>query len=249
MTATETIQSYKASSANPFYHFFWGIRFFFIGLRMLLRNPALIALSLIPIALTLLLLLALVFGCVWIVGQIFSGWIPDDYRGFAQAIILVLAFLLSYFLYLPLARVLMAPFAEAISRKTHCISTGEIGFRSDVNWIRAIKEGLKIATLHIVVGGFALALNFIPPIGPVIGIAIAIALCGLDFLDVPLSARGIEFNNKLSIVWRNKSAAFGFGAASYLLLLIPGINLLSLPVGVIGATLLTDQFDLETQSE
>lgn len=216
---------------------------------MLLRNPALIALSLIPIALTLLLLIALTLGCAWIVGQIFSGWIPDEFKVFAQAIILVLALLLSYFLYLPLARVLMAPFAEAISRKTHSISTGEAGFRSDINWFRAIREGLKIAALHIIVGGFALALNFIPPIGPFIGIAIAISLCGLDFLDVPLSARGIGFKNKLGHVWRNKSAAFGFGAASYLMLLIPGVNLLSLPVGVIGATLLTDQFNLETQSE
>ena len=212
---------------------------------MLIRNPALIALSLVPIALTLLLLMGLAFSCTWIVGQMFSGWIPDEFKVFAQAIILVLALLLSYFLYLPMARVLMAPFAEAISRKTHSISTGE-AFRSDINWIRAIKEGLKIALLHLVVGGFALALNFIPPIGPFIGIAIAIALCGLDFLDVPLSARGIVFGNKLGIAWRNKSAAFGVGAASYLILLIPGINLLSLPVGVIGATLLTDQFDLDT---
>lgn len=215
---------------------------------MLFRHPALLALSLIPIALTLVLLVSLILGCVWLIGQVFSGLIPDDFKVFAQTIILILAFLLSYFLYLPVARVLLAPFAEAISRKTHSISTGETGFRSDVGWIRAMKEGLKIALLHIVVGGFALALNFIPPIGPIIGIVIAISLCGLDFLDVPLSARGITFGNKLGIVWQNKSAAFGFGAASYLMLLIPGVNLLSLPVGVIGATLLTDQFDTTSAS-
>lgn len=212
---------------------------------MLFRHPALMALSLIPIALTLVFLLLLAFGCVWLIGQVFTGLIPDDFKVFAQAIILILAFLLSYFLYLPVARVLLAPFAEAISRKTHCILTGEAGFRSDVGWVRAMKEGLKIAVLHLLVGVLALALNFIPIIGQIIGLVIAISLCGLDFLDVPLSARGITFGNKLGVVWQNKSAAFGFGAASYLMLLIPGINLLSLPVGVIGATLLTDQLDLE----
>ncbi len=244
MTPIETIKTYKANSANPFYHFAWGIRFFFAGLRMLFRHPALLALSLIPIALTVLLLVGLAFGCVWLIGQVFSGLIPQDYQLLAKAIILGLALLLNYFLYLPMARVLLAPFAEALSRKTHSISTGET-FRSEVSWTRAIKEGLKIATLHLIVGGLALALNFIPPIGPIIGVVIAISLCGLDFLDVPLSARGLLFGNKLGIVWRNKSAAFGFGAASYLMLLIPGINLLSLPVGVIGATLLTDHLDLE----
>lgn len=245
MTSTETIHQYKANSANPLYHFFWGIRFFFAGLRMLFRHPALLALSLIPIGLTLVFLLALALGCAWLVGQFVSGWIADDFKVFAQAIILVLALLLSYFLYLPLARVLLAPFAEAISRKTHNISTGESGFRADVGWLRAMKEGLKIALLHIVVGGLALALNFLPPFGPVIGILITVFLHGLDFMDVPLSARGIPFGKKLGVVWRNKSAAFGFGAASYLMLLIPGINLLSLPVGVIGATLLTDRQNLD----
>lgn len=239
-------QRYKANSANPFYHFAWGIRFFFAGLRTLFRQPALLALSLVPIALTVLLLLALAFGCVWLVGKSLAGVMPADYAVFAQAIILVLALLLSYFLYLPVARVLLAPFAEAISRKTHNLSTGEVSFNADISWIRAIKEGLKISTLHLVVGAFALALNFIPPVGPIIGLLIAILLCGLDFLDVPLSARGIPFGKKLGIIWQNKSAAFGFGAASYLMLLIPGINLLSLPVGVIGATLLTDQFKPES---
>lgn len=248
MTPTETIpnyKSYKTNSANPLYHFFWGIRFFFAGLRMLFRNSGLVALSLVPIVLTVVLLLLLTVGSAWLVGQFVSGWFVDDLRVLAQVVTLVLAMLLSYFLYLPLARVLLAPFAEAISRKTHNISTGESGFRADVNWLRAMKEGLKIALLHIVVGAFALALNIIPPIGPAIGIVIAIALCGLDFLDVPLSARGISFKRKLGIVWRNKSVAVGFGAASYLMLLIPGVNLLSLPVGVIGATLLTDQLDLD----
>jgi uncharacterized protein involved in cysteine biosynthesis len=45
------------------------------------------------------------------------------------------------------------------------------------------------------------------------------------------------------VIWRNKSLAIGFGAAAYLLLLIPVVNLLSLPVGVIGATLLTDALE------
>ncbi len=208
---------------------------------MLFRNSGLVALSLVPIVLTVVLLLLLTVGSAWLVGQFVSGWFVADLKILAQLATLALAMLLSYFLYLPLARVLLAPIAEAISRKTHLLYTGQASFGADVNWLRAMKEGLKIAFLHLVVGGLALALNFIPPIGPIIGIIIAISLCGLDFLDVPLSARGISFRNKLGIVWRNKSVAFGFGAASYLMLLIPGVNLLSLPVGVIGATLLTDQ--------
>jgi uncharacterized protein involved in cysteine biosynthesis len=48
---------------------------------------------------------------------------------------------------------------------------------------------------------------------------------------------------KLGVIWRNKSLALGFGAAAYLMLLIPVVNMLALPVGVVGATLLIDALD------
>lgn len=211
---------------------------------MLVRQPALLALSLIPIALTVLLLLLLALGCMWLIGQLFSDLLGNELRLFAQVIIFLVALLLGYFAYLPLARVLLAPFSEMLSRKTHLISTGQ-EFRSGFSWGRAIVEGLKLALLHISVALAALALGIIfPPIGTPLGIVVAVFLCGLDFLDVTLSARGMPLGGKLGVIRRNKFLALGFGAASYLMLLIPGINLLSLPVGVIGATLLTDRLEL-----
>ena len=49
----------------------------------------------------------------------------------------------------------------------------------------------------------------------------------------------------MGLIWRNKSLALGFGAAAYLMLLIPVINMLALPIGVIGATLLIDALEFE----
>jgi CysZ protein len=213
---------------------------------MFIRHPSLLLLSLIPIALTVVLLLLLAFGCAWLIGQLTTGLIPDDLRRLAQAVIFILALLLGYFIYLPVARVLLAPFSEALSRKAHLISTSGVGWRSDRGWARAMAEGVKLVVFQLVITLIALALGFLfPPIGAPIGILVAVFLSGLDFLDVPLSARGLPLRKKLRLVGRNKSLALGFGAASYLMLLIPGINLLSLPVGVIGATLLTDRLDLD----
>lgn len=235
---------YRPDAANPLYHFAWGLRFFFAGLRMFVRHPSLLMLSLVPIALTVVLLLLLAFGCAWIIGLLIAGWVPDDLRFPAQAVIFILALLLGYFIYLPLARVLLAPFSEALSRKTHLISMGDGGWRSDQGWARAMVEGLKLVFFHLFVVLVALGLGLIfPPVGAPLGILIAVFLGGLDFLDVPLSARGMPLGKKLGVVGRNKSLVLGFGAASYLMLLIPGVNLLLLPVGVIGATLLTDQLE------
>lgn len=213
---------------------------------MFIRHPSLLLLSLIPIALTVVLLLLLAFGCAWLIGQLITGLIPDDLRRLAQAVIFILALLLGYFIYLPVARVLLAPFSEALSRKAHLISTSGEGWRSDRGWARAMAEGVKLVVFQLVITLIALALGFLfPPIGAPLGILVAVFLSGLDFLDVPLSARGLPLRKKLGLIGRHKSLALGFGAASYLMLLIPGINLLSLPVGVIGATLLTDRLDLD----
>jgi CysZ protein len=240
-----THRRYQSRAANPLYHFVWGLRFFFAGLRMFIRHPSLLALSLIPVGLTVVVLLLLAFGCAWLIGQWIAGLIPDDLRLVAQAVVFIFALLLGYFIYMPLARVVLAPFSEALSRKTHLISGGS-GWRSDAGWGRAMTEGLKLAVFHTVVALAALALGFIfPPVGAPLGILVAVFLSGLDFLDVPLSARGMPLRKKLALIGRNKSLALGFGAASYLILLIPGVNLLLLPVGVIGATLLTDQLELE----
>jgi len=50
---------------------------------------------------------------------------------------------------------------------------------------------------------------------------------------------------KLGVIWRIKSLAIGFGAAAFLMLLIPVFNMLALPVGVVGATLLIDALEFE----
>ncbi len=238
------MKTYDQRASNPLYHIGWGVRFFFSGLRMLLTQPSLFGLSLIPIMTTVVLLFLFALGIAWLVGGLIADALGEDLRILAQALIFGLALLLGYFLYLPVARVLLAPFSEALSRKAHAIKNGGTKYRSDLGWGRAMWEGLKLAAFQTVIVLIAITLSLIfPPVGAPVGIALAIFTCGLDFIDVPLSARGLPFRSKLGVVWRNKSLAIGFGLAAYLLLLIPVVNLLSLPIGVIGATLLTDSLE------
>ncbi len=242
---------YNPQAPNPIYHVGWGIRFFFSGLGMIFRHPALFGLSLIPIVVTVALLFSMAFGIAWFFGRWIAGafdewlWLRD----IVLAAVFVAVMVVAFFLYLPVARVVLAPFAEALSRKTHAISTGA-NYRSDLNWWRAIREGLKLALLHVLIGIAAISIGIIfPPIGAPAGIAVAVFLCGLDFFDIPLSARGLPLGRKLRVIFGNKALALGFGIAAYLMLLVPGLNLLSLPVGVVGATLLTDRIELTTGSD
>ncbi|HKE02424.1 MAG TPA: EI24 domain-containing protein [Blastocatellia bacterium] len=233
--------SYDNRAPNPFYHIVWGVRFFFMGMRTLIRNSELLSLSLIPMLLTLVLILGLAAGGAFLVGRFFRDTPDIELRIIAQVLMILLTLMIAYFLYLPVARVLLAPFAEALSRRTHAINTGQTVRRNNQGWARAMLEGLKLVIFQLVVALVALALGLaFPPLGAPIGVAVAIFLGGLDFFDVPLSTRGMRLKRKLGLIWRNKSLALGFGGAVYLTLLIPVINMLALPVGVIGATLLTD---------
>jgi CysZ protein len=241
-----TNQNYDNRATNPFYHIFWGVRFFFLGMRTLVRNPDLLSLSLVPMLLTLALLMGLIIGAAWSVGWLIRDAMRVEIRIVAQVLMLLLTLLVAYFLYLPVARVLLAPFAEALSRRSAAIDTGRAIRQNGQRWARAMWEGLKLVIFQAAVALAALALGLaFPPVGVPAGVAVAIFLCGLDFFDVPLSTRGLRLRKKLGVIWRNKSLALGFGAAAYLMLLIPVINMLALPVGVIGATLLIDALEFE----
>jgi len=241
-----TNNNYDNRATNPFYHIVWGVRFFFLGMRTLVRNPDLLSLSLVPMLLTLALLMGLIFGAAWAVGWLIRDAVRVEIRIVAQVLMLLLTLLIAYFLYLPVARVLLAPFAEALSRRSAAIDTGRTIRQNGQGWARAMLEGLKLVIFQAAVALAALALGLaFPPVGVPAGVAVAIFLCGLDFFDVPLSTRGLRLRKKLGLIWRNKSLTLGFGAAAYLMLLIPVINMLALPVGVVGATLLIDALEFE----
>ncbi len=236
-----TNHSYDNRVINPFYHIVWGVRFFLLGLRTLIRNPDLFTLSLVPILLTLVLLFAAIVAAAWMVGWLIRDAVGAELRIFVQILVIIISFAIGCFLYMPVARVLLAPFAESLSRRTQAINAGKTVKQKNQGWARAMLEGLKLVMFQLVVALAALALGLaFPPVGAPVGVVIAIFLGGLDFFDIPLSTRGLRLKKKLGIIWRNKFLTLGFGAAVYLMLLIPVINMLALPVGVIGATLLTD---------
>ena len=218
-----------------------GFKAFFAGASMLMRQPALMVLSLLPIIGTLVLIALLAFGSVWF-ANLWLASIPPDYRGIVLAIVFFGALFLGLSLYLPIARVLLAPFSEALCRKT--IQVADLGWVqfAKPSALRAIWEGLKLVTLQIIVLVVGGLLSFIiPVIGHLLWLVTLMVLCGMDFLDVPLSARGLTLREKLNLLWKYKLWAFGFGLAGYLMLFIPVVNLLALPVGIVGATMLTSR--------
>lgn len=235
---------YRPETSGALYNIRWGIRFFFSGFRMLARHGSLMGLSLVPIIFTIVALFSLAAGSAWLIGLIFDTAIFGGVRVLVQAAVFLIALVAGYFLYMPLARILLASLSETLSRRAHLINTGQSGFGVSPGWRRAMLEGVKLISFQalIIVAVIVIGLA-LPPAAAPAWFVLATFLAGLDFLDVPLSARGIPLGRKLRILWRNRSLAVGFGLAAHVMLIIPGLNIVLLPAGVIGATLLIDALE------
>jgi uncharacterized protein involved in cysteine biosynthesis len=249
------IQS-KTSEHGALDQLWLGAKHFFAGLSLLFRQRQLLWLSLVPLALTVVMLVALAAFFAWLVGGLLIGittflaGLMGQPKAVSPQLTMTLqtwSFLLGLFFastfYLPLARVLLAPFSETLCRKTHELTHAGTRYQSSLGWARAMWEGLKLVALQLVILLVGLVISFgLPVIGHLFLMLLTMVLCGLDYLDVPLAARGLPLRAKLSLLWKHKLLVCGFAAAGYVLLYIPLVNILSLPVGVIGATLLTDQW-------
>src|SRR5262245_32556723 len=105
---------------------------------MLMKHPTLLALSLTPILVTVVLIALLAVGSAWLVGQLIADAISREFRLLAEIFTFILAMLIGYFLYLHVARVLLAPFSEALSRQAHTINMGGLRYQSSQGWVRAM---------------------------------------------------------------------------------------------------------------
>lgn len=74
---------------------------------------------------------------------------------------------------------------------------------------------------------------------------VAALLVAWDFLDYPLSQRGLGLSERLSWMGRRFGAVLGFGLSAALILLLPCVGLFVLPMGVAGAARLA----VETEND
>jgi CysZ protein len=85
-----------------------------------------------------------------------------------------------------------------------------------------------------------------PPILPVVAPLQAVLVCfavAWNLLGYPLSLRGVRARSQVVLLKSHAFAVLGFGGAFALISLVPGMALLLLPAGVVGATRLTHRME------
>ncbi|MBN1810106.1 MAG: EI24 domain-containing protein [Planctomycetes bacterium] len=224
--------------------FFRGSGYVFRGAATLFRGKGLLRWAVLPIAINCLVFAGATALAVWAAAH-YAGQAVDGAwgvvlawaAGIGASIVMAAAGILTFGL---AANVIAAPFNELLSQATERLMTGETGEVKDrpfaADMARAGLAAVKLFLLEMAVTAPALLLLFVPVIGAVLFAAPASYFLALAFLDYPLDRRKLSLKEKVRRTERHMAEVLGFGLPAYLLMLVPVVNLVTVPAAVAGAT-------------
>ena len=167
---------------------------------------------------------------------------------FVRILFWLLALILVYYIFTPLALIVAAPFndylAESVERRCgiaieddrplHKQVPAEIAF--------ALKSEMKRLLFFGLVFVLLLLLNIIPLLGGLLYIIFGF-LWGCfgfayEFTGIASDRRHLSLKKKMTLLKKNTSVSLGFGLGSLILLLIPFINVIAVSVCAVSGTIL-----------
>ncbi len=238
-------------AGGPLRRLLQGFAYPFRGFRALFRHGRLLTFAILPslIALVLLVILFVVLvGYADDLTQLIWAKPEEWYLQILWYPLLALVFALSFVVgAVTLPGLVAAPLLDALSERTEAIYLESVDEKLKLSTLARdtgrvlIEEVVKIA---ILLGGHAvlLLLLLIPVVGavvyPVVSWLWTVVWLAVDKLHIPMSRRRYDLDLLLGLVRSNMSLAIGFGAAVFLILMVPVLNFMFEPVGVVGGTLL-----------
>lgn len=168
------------------------------------------------------------------------------FLGWLLKILLTIIFLIVFgFILLQFGSILGSPWYGKLSEEVEKLRLGkaeniEVGLWKDIR--RALLFELKKILLAVTGGIILFLIGFFPGIGTIIttvgSFTLTATIICLDFFDSPLERRRFSFRNKLKTVYGNLPASGSFSFSCLVLISVPLFNLLTIPLCVMGGTLL-----------
>jgi CysZ protein len=149
-------------------------------------------------------------------------------------------------LFVTLVGLLAGPFCELLSEAAEAELTGTPGPAFSLgSFLRDLIVGVSHSLRRLVAAAFGtsslFALSMIPVIGSLAAIAIGAWLSctstAYDCYDAVLARRGLAYRDKLRFLGAHRARSLGLGVTITALMLVPGVNLVALGIGAVGATL------------
>lgn len=239
-----------------------GFLYPFRGAKFVLRHPRLYGYILFPFLINLLVFtLSLFLGY-----QFFDGFILEQLPQGEEWYWAVLYYLvwfvaaigttvLVFFSFAIIGNLLASPFNDLLSEKVEAILGGEqidsSGWRAIIadSW-RIMKEEAKRMSVFAILMILLLLFNLLPGIGQAIytisSSLLLIFFLTVEYFSYPLHRQALSFKQQSRYIISHRLLSFGFGCGVFCLLAIPFLQLLTIPLSVVGATMLCTNFPPST---
>jgi CysZ protein len=244
---------------------FQGIGYPFVALPFL-RQHRLWPLAVVPIIVNIVLFVVVLALLVWLVAPWLASagaaLTPAATTGVWAAIAGFFAKLLTVLLWVivPVAilvvgaffivmvgQAVASPFLDVLSEKVESIVLGRAPPAGGVgralrSVLVAIADIVWTVIFWLAVNVPLLLINLIPLLGSaanaVLSLCFTALLLSQEFVGLSLARRLVSYPNRWRVIWANRAVALGFGVSTMLLLIVPGLNLVLLPLAAVGGTLL-----------
>lgn len=221
------------------------------GLKLVL-SPGLRLFVLLPLAINLILFVALI---VFAVRQ-FSGWLNSlmgslpGWLSFLDFLLwplfVVLLLLMVFFTFTLLANIIAAPFNGFLAEKVEVVVRGEDTF-PPFSWNellamvpRTLKRELRKLSYFLPRAIGLLILSLIPGLNLIatpLWLLFGVWMMAVQYIDYPCDNNKVSWDDMLAWLRAKRWQSLGFGGITYVALLIPFVNILMMPAAVAGATL------------
>jgi CysZ protein len=222
------------------------VSYLFKGLKLLARTE-LRTFIIIPVLINIVLYSAALMLGYYYVGDLINQFIPgwlQWLRWVLWPLFFISFFIAGFFTFTVLANLLAAPFYGKLSAKTLAIITGKASASAEPPLAKVMFAELKRAGY---LGSRALPLLILSIIPGINVIAPFLwALFGawgmsLEYMAYPLENAGVLFSEQKQLAKSIRLGALSFGGVAAMGLTIPVLNIIVVPVAVIGATIYVNE--------
>jgi CysZ protein len=225
-----------------------GFSAFMAGLKLVAPGGGLFKYAIAPIIISAIVLGGLIVGTFFLAQALLGAWLADVdlawLRWVGSGLAVLLALVLSYFLFSPVMTLFGPLFMDPICERVHVYYTGqplhaeEHGRSLVVRQFRALVQSLKWAAISLFIEIPLVVIAALTVVGFIVAAAVSSVIRGVDLMDYPLSLRQLTLSQKLRWSRQRPWPMMGLGAAASISLLIPVLNLFVIPAGAAGATIL-----------
>ena len=173
-----------------------------------------------------------------------SPWL-GLFRGFLTALVFALGLFLAVITFTAVTLLVGQPFYESLSEQVDRTEGGEVPESGLPLWRElwiSARDSLRCSLRVALYGVLLFALGFIPVVGQTVVPAIGFCVSGFflteELTAVALQRRGVDLEDRLTLLRGRRMLALGFGVPLALAFLVPFVAVFLMPGAVAGATLM-----------